>query len=743
MILCGSGSFRHGSRFPVPRPSSIMPASDPMHVPARMLARFEEITALTDAFAREHLNEEYAEMSRRMAAALARKRPSPLERGQARFWAAGIVHTVGWVNFLGDPATEPYMTAGELAARAGVAASTLAAKTRQIRETLDLVRLEPEWTLPSMLDRNPLAWLLMVDGMVVDAREAPRALQEDAFRQGLIPYIPADPAAGATGAGDTTTSGRRGLRALPASEPEPAAGRVFQLKITLDEVRPAVWRRVLVPEDIRLTELHRIIQAAMGWEDYHLWRFQIGGEEFGTDFEGDEVDPDHDAARTHLDRIASPGDVLLYEYDFGDGWEHRVRVEKALPAEPGRRYPVCVEGARACPPEDCGGPWSYASLLEAIRDPAHPEHDDMLEWVGGDFDPDRFDLDHVNRQLARTHADGPERGGRDPLMFSGEQNGTGADPMADLEAAMRDLFAQAGEMVNKALAKDPDLDDEQLDQLLGAVTAGYNVRPQEELGGLAPREVQRLISADWDDPRGAIRLDPSLPLDAVAETRELHNVRLFLGILADGGPVKATPKGNLPRTFVAAFRERIRWDSADDARWLEGRKVLNEEDVYPLHRARIILDLAGLIKRRKGEFSLTRAGERMLDDAQAGELFATLFRTYFRRFNLAYVDGVEPVTGFQHTVAVTLYRFGQVGGEWKSPAELGVETVLPAVQEEAAHGRFGDALPTIMETRFLRPLARFGLAETQELPRDPGSWRDNVRYRKSPLFDRFLSFRIE
>ena len=90
---------------------------------------------------------------------------------------------------------------------------------------------------------------------------------------------------------------------------------------------------------------------------------------------------------------------FLYEYDFGDSWDHELLVEKVLPAEAEKRYPVCLTGKRACPPEDCGGIWGYASLLEAIRDPEHPEHDEMVEWVGDEFDPEAFDLDEVNREL--------------------------------------------------------------------------------------------------------------------------------------------------------------------------------------------------------------------------------------------------------------------------------------------------------------------------------------------------------
>src|SRR5687767_7306768 len=185
---------------------------------------------------------------------------------------------------------------------------------------------------------------------------------------------------------------------MPGPAPARDDAPIYQLLITLDGVWPAIRRRVLVPADLSLAELHAVVQAAMGWQDYHLWRFDIGGVEYGRPM-GDGFDlPLVDAREVRLDMVARPGDVFGYEYDFGDSWEHRVRVEKALAREPGRTYPVCVLAERACPPEDCGGAWGYAALLEALGNPKHPEHAEMLEWVGGAFDPEAVELAIINRR---------------------------------------------------------------------------------------------------------------------------------------------------------------------------------------------------------------------------------------------------------------------------------------------------------------------------------------------------------
>lgn len=174
---------------------------------------------------------------------------------------------------------------------------------------------------------------------------------------------------------------------------------IYQLKVTLKGSKPPIWRRIQVVSDVSLAKLHQILQIAMGWTDSHLHQFMVGQTYYGVpdpqfDFEIE------DEKKVRLSQIAP--DVkkkFIYEYDFGDSWEHEIAVEKILQPEPGVRYPVCLAGKRACPPEDCGGMWGYESFLEAIRDPQHPEHDEMLEWVGGEVDSEAFELDPVNQDL--------------------------------------------------------------------------------------------------------------------------------------------------------------------------------------------------------------------------------------------------------------------------------------------------------------------------------------------------------
>jgi len=161
-------------------------------VPKNMQARYDQIVALTDEFCQKHLNDEYRELAQAMAAALCRKHPSPVASGQPRSWACGIIYALGQVNFLSDKATPPYMTMADVCMAFGVSPSTGGAKARAISDALKLRPFDPEWTLPSMLDKNPLVWMAEVNGYLVDLRHMPREVQEIAFEKGMIPYIPDD-----------------------------------------------------------------------------------------------------------------------------------------------------------------------------------------------------------------------------------------------------------------------------------------------------------------------------------------------------------------------------------------------------------------------------------------------------------------------------------------------------------------------------------------------------------------------
>jgi len=191
----------------------------------------------------------------------------------------------------------------------------------------------------------------------------------------------------------------------PRPSTRAALRRVYQLRIELQEIEPRIWRTILVPETLTLPRLDRVVQAAMGWSNSHLHAWRIDGKRYGV------PDPDWDEPDGMLDEhkftagsvLGERIDAFDYEYDFGDGWEHHVVVEKRLAAEPERNtWPMCIAGANACQPEDVGGPPGYMDFIQAMRDPTHEEHLQMWRWNGGPFDPTAFSLNDANRAIKRV-----------------------------------------------------------------------------------------------------------------------------------------------------------------------------------------------------------------------------------------------------------------------------------------------------------------------------------------------------
>jgi len=175
---------------------------------------------------------------------------------------------------------------------------------------------------------------------------------------------------------------------------------IYQIKVALVGIKPPIWRRLLVPANLTLADLHEVLQVAMGWQNYHLHEFCIGNQSFMP------PDPDLGSAAM-VDRtprlkavLGKVGAKAEYTYDFGDGWLHTITVEKILLRDPKRNYPVCVGGKRRCPPEDCGGVYGYYDFLDAIMDRSHPRHREMLDWIGDGYDPNDFSIAATNIGLS-------------------------------------------------------------------------------------------------------------------------------------------------------------------------------------------------------------------------------------------------------------------------------------------------------------------------------------------------------
>lgn len=179
---------------------------------------------------------------------------------------------------------------------------------------------------------------------------------------------------------------------------------IVQIKITLQDTKPVIWRRIQVKKNITFFELHNTIQIAMGWKNSHMFEFRGNGysiclpdEMYSEMSMGEEI---HDVIETKLSSILKEvNQTLEYEYDFGDGWEHEILVEKFLPIDTSVRYPNCIDGGMNCPPEDCGGTHGFYYLMSVIKDKKHPEHNETIEWLDGGYNPNEFDLEETNKRL--------------------------------------------------------------------------------------------------------------------------------------------------------------------------------------------------------------------------------------------------------------------------------------------------------------------------------------------------------
>jgi len=180
-----------------------------------------------------------------------------------------------------------------------------------------------------------------------------------------------------------------------------APAQIYQLRIELQYLKPAIWRRVLVPGSIKLSKFHVVILWSMGWQGGHMHEFVIGQTNYGEpDPEFPQVPPVVREDRVTLQQALGGLKTIRYIYDFGDDWEHKIKLEKTLPFDPEMKHPQCIAGQYACPPEDVGGVDGYIDFLDAIRNPAHEEHASMLAWIGGGFDPLTFNLDETNERLS-------------------------------------------------------------------------------------------------------------------------------------------------------------------------------------------------------------------------------------------------------------------------------------------------------------------------------------------------------
>lgn len=305
----------------------------------------------------------------------------------------------------------------------------------------------------------------------------------------------------------------------------------------------------------------------------------------------------------------------------------------------------------------------------------------------------------------------------------------------DLHDAIRAIVAEAA-------ASSPGISIDDLNRVVAKRFDEYNARPQAELGGLSPVQMTRLLYGDWSGS-GGLRLNRKLTLDELASADLLHDARTMLGALRDDGAMAVTQAGNLSRAVVKQLVPRLRVSRGPFiAEQLRAGKVVNEEDVLWLNVLRHVLTIAGLIVRRKG-FRITARGRELVADGRAGELYALLFETLFRKLNLQVLDRSDRHAGIQSTVAFSFFRLRSCARDWSSPEKLAAEAWLASAMDPPAEYeiKYGDMRHWSFRHRVLTPLVHFGLLEERELPTKE-RWARPVEMRKAPLFDRFMRFEV-
>lgn len=338
------------------------------NVPNAMQEKFNGIVAITDDFAKQHLNDEYAQLIRFATAALCRKRPSPLATGKEKTWACGITHAIGMVNFLFDPSQNPHISAKEIYQWFGVSPSTGQSKSKQVRDILDMHQMDPDWYLPSKLDNNPMAWMISVDGFILDARFAPREIQEVAYKQGLIPYIPDKDESEDIDDIDDKQASPYHQKAVNSSANALYVLEVFLIDGPMTEefiaLNSVVSRTIEIKGSNSLEDLHKIIFKAFGRQEEHMYEFQVGGSGpqdpnarrycLKQAFSSSALTqaPTGDVSSTSIASLGlSVDEAFGYWFDFGDDWWHQINVTKIIDKAPSGKYPKITKRFGASPPQ--------------------------------------------------------------------------------------------------------------------------------------------------------------------------------------------------------------------------------------------------------------------------------------------------------------------------------------------------------------------------------------------------------
>ncbi len=304
-----------------------------------------------------------------------------------------------------------------------------------------------------------------------------------------------------------------------------------------------------------------------------------------------------------------------------------------------------------------------------------------------------------------------------------------------------DFGSQIKALAEELIRQNPNISLSTLNRIIAERTEAYNNTPHSDMAGLSPTQMTKLLYSDWNGPDSPIQIIRDLTLEELSGSLILANARLLLAAVRDRGGVKATVKGNLNRAFVLEMARSMRLDKTWD---LHLDFVHKEEDLLELNALRHLLQIAGLLRKTKGYFYVTRKGAILTQDDQAGELQALLFETLFCKLNLAFLSGYLPeCPPLQHTITFSFYAVSALCKDWQVEEDIYERLVLSTIRDMVEPRQYSDPLKSMVYCWILRPLEWLGLAEIEESRWEGGREIAPTRVRKTPLLDRFLQFQLE
>lgn len=463
----------------------------------------------------------------------------------------------------------------------------------------------------------------------------------------------------------------------------------LQLQVTLKYSTPRIWRRLRVSSDATLAELHHTLQLCMGWSDAHLHCFRGSqGQVFGDP----EQDPDKmfdwiDEGQVRLgDVLVSGKDSLNYDYDFGDGWEHEIRLEKRLPALADEQLPRCLHAVGFCPPEDVGGIPGFAEFLQALNDPQHPEHEHSCSWWGStEFPQGNPAVDQINTQLA--------------------------------------ALGGVGHQVHRR-----------------------NAQSLDDFAGLSPNAVHALLYQTFDCPE-LLQWQAPNTAELCQQVPLLRMLASLLDALGDQG-VKLTARGNLPLAVVRAMLTA--GDPQQLSRYPEAlTSIRSELDCVPVHFAHVMADLCGLVQVRKGRLLARKRFVALGRNNQWGTLYLELLECILRTFNWAWLDHYDDCYGIRTTAPFMFWLLQCHAGDWREEGDwledwLRAFPTLPMEARDRPYQSAREQVIYAMGHRLFSLFQWLGLVEQQAHPssRDKFAVAPLFMVRATPLLGQLARFNI-